>query len=111
MKAKIPIGLIPPKRYVALEIRGELDVRRLIILSIEAAQELYGILGTGELKLALKYYKGSDAIIETTNRDLPKILTALTFALFRSGLNAQLRVRGVHGTIKKCFQALKRQNL
>ena len=111
MRAKIPIGLIPRKRYVALELRGELDAHRLISLGGEAAHELYGILGASELKLALKYYRGSYAIIETTNRDLPKVLTALAFALLRSGLDAQLRVKGVYGTIKKCFQTLKGQNL
>ena len=111
MRAKIPIGLIPRKRYVALELKGELDARRLISLGTKAVQELYGILGASELKMALKYYEESIAIIETTNRDLPKVLTALSFALFRSGLDAQLKVKGVYGTIKKCFQMLKRQNL
>ncbi|GEM_PF-2903744 len=110
MRAKIPIGLIPPKRYVVLEIRGELDAHQLISIAMRAMQELYGVLGASELKIALKYYKEGEAIIETTNRDLPKILTALVFGLFKSGLDVQLRIKGVHGTIKKCFQTLKRQD-
>ena len=111
MKAKLPIGLIPPKRYVIIEVRGELNAHKLVGLATRAIQDLYGVLGACELRLALKYSKGKKAIIETTNRDLPKILTALTFGLFKSELDAQLRVIGVHGTIKKCFKTFKRQDV
>ncbi|RLG41260.1 MAG: hypothetical protein DRO05_04430 [Thermoproteota archaeon] len=104
MKAKLPIGLAPPKRYVIIEVKGDLDAYKLVGLATKAIQDLYGVLGACELRLALRYSKGKRAIVETTNRDLPKILTALAFGLFKSGLDAQLRIVGVHGTIKKCFK-------
>lgn len=109
MRPKIPIGFVAPKRYVVLEIRGNLDSHQLIGLALKAVHELYGVLGTSEIRLALKYYGKGKAIIETTNRDLPMVLTALAFALFKSGLDIRLKVLGVHGTLKKGFQTLKRQ--
>ncbi len=111
MRAKIPLGFVAPKRYIVLEIRGRLGANQLIANALRAIQELYGVLGASEIRLALKHYEKGRAIIETTNRDLPKVLAALAFALFKSRSNVQLKITGVHGTLKKSFQTLKRQDV
>lgn len=90
---------------------GKLDAHQLIGLALRAIQELYGVLGASEIRLALKHYEKGVAIIETTNKDLSMVLTALAFAVFKSGLDVRLKVMGVHGTLKKSFQTLKRQDV
>lgn len=102
----MPIGFVHPKRYVLLEVKG-MEPQNLIGSVIKVIQELYGIIGASKIRIALKHYENGKAIIETTNKDLPRVMTALAFASIRS--KAKIRVRGIYGTIKKCIQSMRRQ--
>jgi len=104
LRAKIPIGLLKPRRYVCFradrigpELRRELR---------KAVMMLFGASGAADMRALIREIRGDMALMETTNVDLPKALSALFFAL-RSMGSGGLRVIKVSGTIKKAMMAMK----